>query len=63
MVKPEERSLPANKNYIITSCEYLGYYYLKNKDNAKAKEFFGILKELDPTNKKAIDFLKSPEGK
>jgi tetratricopeptide (TPR) repeat protein len=63
LVKPEERALPANKNYIVTSCEYLGYYYLKNKDNAKAKEFFAILKELDPNNKKAIDFFKSPEGK
>lgn len=63
MVKPEERALSANKNYIITSCEYLGYYYLKNKDNAKAKEYFTILKELDPNNKKAIDFFKSPEGK
>ena len=63
LVKPEERALPANKNYIIVACEYLGYYHLKNKDNVKAKEFFNILKELDPTNKKAIDFFKSPEGK
>ncbi|MGZ3864030.1 MAG: tetratricopeptide repeat protein [Bacteroidia bacterium] len=63
MVKPEERALPANKNYIITSCEYLGYYYLKNNDNEKAKEYFGILKELDPANKKATDFFKSPQGK
>ncbi len=64
MVKAEDRGLPTNKNYIITSCEYLGYYNLKEaKDNAKAKEFFAILKELDPNNKKAIDFFKSPEGK
>lgn len=63
LVKPEERALPANKNYVMTACEYLGYYYLKNKDNAKAKEYFTILKELDPNNKKAIDFFKSPEGK
>ncbi|HWY37361.1 MAG TPA: tetratricopeptide repeat protein, partial [Bacteroidia bacterium] len=63
IVKPEERTLPANKNYVITACEYLGYHYLKNKDNAKAKEYFTILKELDPNNKKATDFFKSPEGK
>jgi len=63
LVKPEERMLPANKNYVVVACEYLGYYYLKNGDKVKAKEFFTILKELDPTNKKATDFFKSPEGK
>ena len=63
LVKPEERALPANKNYVITASEYLGYYYLKNKDNAKAKEYFTIIQTLDPANKKAIEFFKSPEGK
>ncbi len=63
LVKPEERTLPSNKSYVIIACEYLGYYYLKNKDNVKAKEYWNIVKELDPNNKKAIDFFKSPEGK
>lgn len=63
LLKPEERALPANKPSVIESCEYLGYYYLTVKDNAKAKEHFSIIKELDPNNKKQIDFFKSPQGK
>lgn len=63
LVKPEERALPANKENIIIACEYLGYYYVKMKDNAKAKEYWNIVKELDPANKKAEAFFKSPEGK
>jgi hypothetical protein len=31
--------------------------------NAKAKEYFQIVNTLDPNNKKAKDFLASPEGK
>jgi tetratricopeptide (TPR) repeat protein len=63
LVKPEERALPANKPSVIESCEYLGYYYLTVKDNTKAKEYFTIIKELDPNNKKQIEFFKSPQGK
>jgi len=64
MVKPEERTLPTNKANVITSCDYLGYYYLKEmKDNAKAKEYYGIIRELDPNNEKQKAFFKSPEGK
>ena len=63
LLKPEERSLPANKPSVIESCEYLGYYHLTIKDNSKAKEYFTIIKELDPNNKKQIDFFKSPQGK
>lgn len=63
LVKPEERAQPANKDNVIVSCEYLGYYYMKMKDNAKAKEMWTIVKELEPANKKAEAFFKSPEGK
>lgn len=40
--------------------EYLGYYYLLQKDNAKAKEMWIKLKEIDPNNTKA---QKGLEGK
>ena len=63
LVKPEERTLASNKPNVIEACEYLGYYSLTVKDNAKAKEYFGIIKELDPNNKKQKDFFASPAGK
>jgi tetratricopeptide (TPR) repeat protein len=63
MIKPEERATAANKFNVIEAYEYLGYYYLKKKENAKAKECFTIVKEIDPNNQKAKDFFKSPEGK
>ena len=61
LVKPEERV--GVKLNVIEACEYLGYYYLVMKDNVKAKEYFTIIKELDPSNKKQVDFFKSPAGK
>ena len=63
LVKPEERTTASNKANVIEACEYLGYNALTLKDNAKAKEYFTIIKELDPNNKKQIDFFKSPAGK
>ena len=62
LVKPEERATLYKAN-MIEACEYLGYYFLKQKDNAKAKEYFQIINDLDPNNKKAKDFSASPEGK
>ena len=61
LVKPEERV--GSKTNVIEACEYLGYYHLTIKDNAKAKEYFTIIKDLDPNNKKQIEFFKSPQGK
>ena len=61
LVKPEERA--GVKLNVIEACEYLGYYYLVMKDNAKAKEYFTIVKDLDPNNKKQVEFFKSPAGK
>lgn len=63
LVKPEERTTASNKANVIEACEYLGYHALTIKDNAKAKDYFNIIKELDPNNKKQIDFFKSPAGK
>ena len=61
LVKPEERV--GVKVNVIEACEYLGYHYLVMKDNAKAKEYFTIVKDLDPANKKQVEFFKSPAGK
>jgi tetratricopeptide (TPR) repeat protein len=63
LIKPEERALPANKENVIIACEYLGYHYVKMKDNAKAKEYWNIVQTIDPNNEKAKAFFKSPEGK
>ncbi|MBK6832975.1 MAG: hypothetical protein IPG89_01355 [Bacteroidetes bacterium] len=63
LLKVEERSTASYKANVIEACEYLGYYFLKQKDNAKAKEYFGIVRDLDANNKKAKDFFASPEGK
>jgi tetratricopeptide (TPR) repeat protein len=41
--------------------EYLGYYYMLQKDNVKAKELWTKLKEIDPNNskaQKALDGIK-----
>lgn len=63
LVKPEERA--GLKVNIIEAYSYLGSHYAfsKEKDLTKAKEYFNIIKELDPANKAAIDFFKSPAGK
>ena len=58
-----QNALPANKSNAIEACEYLGFYAVSTKDYAKAKEYFGIIRELDPNNKKAVEFFKSPQGK
>lgn len=56
LVKPEERTSTYKAN-VIEAHEYLGYYYVTKKDDAKAKENWLIVKELDPTNQKAENFL------
>lgn len=58
LVKPEERALPTKKSNIIEACEYLGYYYVAQKNKEKATEYFTIIKELDPNNTKAQAFFK-----
>jgi tetratricopeptide (TPR) repeat protein len=58
-----QNALPANKSNVIEACEYLGYHSVTIKDYAKAKEYFGIIRDLDPNNKKQVDFFKSPQGK
>jgi len=62
LVKPEEKT-GSYKNYVIEAYEYLGYYYVKKKDDAKAKENWLIVKELDPSNEKAKFYLNPPKPK
>ena len=63
LVKPEEKA--GVKQNLIESYLYLGSHYAfsKEKDLTKAKEYFNLVKELDPANKAANDFFKSPAGK
>ncbi|MCD6020079.1 MAG: hypothetical protein K0S53_3200 [Bacteroidetes bacterium] len=63
LVKPEEKA--SVKQNLIEAYLYLGSHYAfsKEKDLTKAKEYFNLVKELDPANKAANDFFKSPAGK
>ena len=61
MSKPEEKT-GAYKNYVIEAYEYLGYYYVKTKNDAKAKELFTELKTLDPANEKAKAYFNPPKA-
>ncbi len=56
LVKPEERTTSYKAN-VVEAYEYLGYYYVTKKDEAKAKEQWLIVKELDPSNEKANNYL------
>jgi tetratricopeptide (TPR) repeat protein len=63
LVKPEEKM--GVKQNLIEAYLYLGSHFAfsKEKDLNKAKEYFNLVKELDPANKAANDFFKSPAGK
>lgn len=57
-LKPEE--LDKNKNYLIETYDYLGYYSMLQKDYAAAKCMYLKLTSLDPTNVKAKKALAEP---
>lgn len=63
LVKPEEKA--TYKTNIIEANLYLGSHFAfsKEKDLTKAKEYFKTVQDIDPTNKAATDFFKSPAGK
>lgn len=63
LVKPEEKA--TYKTNLVEAYSYLGSHFAfsKEKDLTKAKEYFNLVKELDPNNKAANDFFKSPAGK
>ncbi len=47
------------KKELIEAYSYMGYYHYQKKDNTNAKSYFVKVKELDPTNQKALDVLKA----
>ncbi len=63
VVKPEERTGTYKPN-IVEAYEYLGYYYVTKKDEVKAKEYWLLVKEMDPANEKANNYLnpKKPQA-
>jgi len=64
LLKPEERLLPANKNNLIEASEYLGDYYVSNKegkDKTKADEMWNTVRELDPANIKQKAYFAPPK--
>lgn len=57
-LKPDE--IEKNKNNVIEANEYLGYYYMLQKDYAKAKCNWQKVKELSPNHEKAKKALAEP---
>ncbi len=47
-----------NKKNLIESYNYLAWYSVQQNDNMKAKEYYELILELDPTNQDAMDNLK-----
>lgn len=47
-----------NKRNLVSSYNTLGFYYIKNDNNAKAKEYFNKTNSIDAGNKTATDILK-----
>ena len=47
-----------NKSNLVSAYTYLAYVALTQKDNVKAKEYFGKLLELEPENKNAQEEVK-----
>jgi len=52
LIKPEDRTVPANKGMVLEACRYLCDYYAKSpaKDLAKTKSFYEIILQVDPND-------------
>jgi tetratricopeptide (TPR) repeat protein len=61
LVKPEERMAGPNKAMVMEAAKYLGDYYVnsKEKDIAKARTYWNIVKEMDPADNQALAFFKT----
>jgi tetratricopeptide (TPR) repeat protein len=61
LIKPEDRALPANKSMVMEAAKYLGDYYVNStgKDALKAKEYWTIVRDIDPADKQAKTFFAS----
>ena len=56
---PDDRTKPT----IVEAYDYLGSYAeFKEKDETKAAENFGKARDLDPTNRQALDYFKRKGG-
>jgi len=52
-----------DKDQLTEAYAYMGNYYeFKEKDEAKAAENFGKARDIDPTNKQALDYFKRKGG-
>lgn len=59
LIKPEERAQGANKSMTLEASRYLGDYYVSSpaKDITKAKEYWTIVKEIEPNDPQAKAFF------
>lgn len=56
VVKPEEKTGSYKKD-VVEAYEYLGSYYVNNKDKANADATFTSLKEIDANNQKVLNYF------
>jgi tetratricopeptide (TPR) repeat protein len=62
MTDPSAFTADDKTNY-VEACDYLGaYYYFKEKDTAKATDYYTKAHAVDPNDKQAADFLKRKPG-
>jgi tetratricopeptide (TPR) repeat protein len=62
MTDPSSFTADDKTNY-VEACDYLGnYYFFKEKDVAKATDYFTKAHTVDPTDKISSDFLKRKPG-
>jgi tetratricopeptide (TPR) repeat protein len=60
LVKPEEKTATYKKD-VIEALEYLGNYYVVQKDKEKSDATFNELKTIDPNNEKAKNYFAPPK--
>jgi tetratricopeptide (TPR) repeat protein len=60
LVKPEERGSSSNKKMVMESAKYCGDYYVNStaKNPEKAKQYWQIVLDLDPTDVQAKAYFK-----
>lgn len=61
LVKIEDRATGPNKTMVMEASKYLGDYYVNSsaKDITKAKEYWNIVRTLDPNDAQAKAFFKA----
>ncbi len=51
-------NLVKNRTTLLSAYNYLAYYWIQQENNAKAKEYYTKILELDPADENAINALK-----